>query len=51
MQIGYRCPIHGTVAPLDPDAGVPVCPLLIRHATDTGVETEHCEQPLTPYVK
>ena len=51
MQIDYRCPTHGKVKPLDPKAGVPVCPEMIRRTTETGVEVEQCGQPLTAYLK
>lgn len=51
VQIDYRCPTHGTVKPLDPKAGVPVCPEMIRRTTEAGVEAEECGQPLTAYLK
>ena len=51
VQIDYRCPTHGTVKPLDPKAGVPVCSEMIRLTTDAGVEAEECGQPLTAYLK
>jgi hypothetical protein len=51
VQIDYRCPTHGSVKPLDPKAGVPVCPEMIRRTTETGVEAEECGQPLTAYLK
>jgi hypothetical protein len=51
LQIDYRCPTHGTVKPLDPKAGVPVCSEMIRLTTETGVEAEECGQPLTAYLK
>jgi hypothetical protein len=51
VQIDYRCPTHGTVKPLDPKAGVPVCSEMIRRSTENGVEAEDCGQPLTAYLK
>jgi hypothetical protein len=51
VQIDYRCPTHGSVKPLDPKAGVPVCSEMIRLTTETGVEAEECGQPLTAYLK
>jgi hypothetical protein len=51
LQIDYRCPTHGTVKPLDPKAGVPVCSEMIRLTTEAGVEAEECGQPLTAYLK
>ena len=51
MQIDYRCPTHGRVEPLDPDAGVPICPETIRRTIDGEVVAEPCAQPLTIYVQ
>jgi hypothetical protein len=51
VDVEFRCPIHGEVAPEDPEAEILVCSASLRRRVDGKLKREKCRSPLTAYVK
>jgi hypothetical protein len=51
VELEYHCPIHGKVAPEDPDAELLVCSASLQRRVDGKLRLEVCRSPLAAYVK